>query len=229
MRHPDDVRSLAVADGVEDLLDLLGVLDWDLDGVAGAEGVEPQGGLAVVNSVLLPHLPGGEHGVRGHILRPGREPLVEPEVVPPLHRDKVSKPLVRKLVRDDRAHPLPLAAASLDGVYEQVYLPVRDQAPVLHGPHGELGDAYHVELGERVRHAEEVVVKVEGLEGALEAERARLGLAGGGVHADHDAVGGDGLDEVKVAHAEGHEVRRHLGRVHELHLLELPTLQLPAP
>eukprot|EP01051_Picozoa_sp_SAG22_P007488 SAG22_NODE_529_length_9428_cov_2.691178_5_plen_154_part_00 len=101
---------------VEDLLDLLGVADRDLDRVARRQRVEPERRGLVVRRELLPHAPVREERVGGVGLHPGREALVEPEIVPPFHRDQVAEPLVGQLVRHDRADPLLLARRGLVGV-----------------------------------------------------------------------------------------------------------------
>lgn len=40
------------------------------------------------------------HRVCTYVHDVGSEPLIQPQVRPPLHRDKVTKPLMRQLVRD---------------------------------------------------------------------------------------------------------------------------------
>ena len=65
----------------------------------------------MIHSILLPHLPIREHFIRRHVLRPAREPFIEPQVVPPCHGDEVPEPLVRELVRYDGADALLLVGA----------------------------------------------------------------------------------------------------------------------
>ena len=60
--------------------------------------------------------------------------------------------------------------------------PVGDEAPVLHGPGGEVRNGDHVVLLERVGHVEEVLVKGEGAHPALQRELALLLLAQRGEH-----------------------------------------------
>src|SRR2546422_6427376 len=48
-----------------------------------------------------PGVPIRVEALRGLGRHPRGEPLVQPQVVPPRHRDQVAEPLVRDLVRDD--------------------------------------------------------------------------------------------------------------------------------
>mmetsp|Transcript_42218 Transcript_42218/g.88664 ORF Transcript_42218/g.88664 Transcript_42218/m.88664 type:complete len:273 (+) Transcript_42218:1883-2701(+) len=118
-----------------------------------------------------------------------------------------------QLVRHDRANPLLLIRRRLRGIDQQIHLPIRDQSPILHRPHGELGNRHHVQLGQRIRNVEEVVVRVQTFGGAVQREDARVALAGGSVDADQHAVGGLGLDVVEFSDAECDEVGGHHGRV----------------
>ena len=56
VHHVDHSRALAVANGVENLFHLLGVLDGHDDWVRGAQGVEALGGSECVGGVLFPDL-----------------------------------------------------------------------------------------------------------------------------------------------------------------------------
>jgi hypothetical protein len=98
---------------------------------------------------------GSTCGGAGH-LHPGGEGLVEPEVVPPAHRDQVAEPHVRQLVRDDHLRPeaMPLAGAAGLGVQQEQALPERDQAGVLHGARGEVRHPHQVEFVVGVGRAE---------------------------------------------------------------------------
>ena len=89
------------------------------------------------------------------------ERLVQPEVVPPLHRDQVAEPLVGHLVRD---HVGPVAALALGRLRpEHQLVGEGDTARVLHGAGVELGHERLVVVAERVADAEQPVVLVEAL------------------------------------------------------------------
>lgn len=107
-------------------------------------------------------LPGGLGGGDDDVLHEAGEALVEPQLVPPLHRHQVAEPLVRQLVRDhlfrsDRIESLAnqfesphlgrllhVLGGRLADVVEQQYVAVGDEAPVLHGALRELRHRDHV-------------------------------------------------------------------------------------
>ena len=69
--------------------------------------------------------------------------------------------LVSQLVGDHDGNPL-LVRGSRDALLvEQGRLPVGDQAPVLHGTGGKVGDGNHVLLGQRELHIEVVLKELE--------------------------------------------------------------------
>ena len=91
------------------------------------------------------------------------ERLVEPQVVPPLHRHEVAEPHVRQLVQDRQRPALDERLGGLPA--EDVGVGDRHAAGVLHGPGVVLGDEQLVVLRER-----------EGaVELLLEEQNSRLG------------------------------------------------------
>jgi hypothetical protein len=118
------------------------------------------------------------------------ERLVEPQVVPPAHRDEVAEPHVRQLVHD-RARPLGALGVG-DSRAEDHRVAERDAAGVLHRAGVELGHEGLVVVAERVADAEQLVEGVERLAGDLEQLRRvaleRRAQRGGGVHAEPDPV-----------------------------------------
>ena len=63
--------------------------------------------------------------LRGHVARPYKlrvagEPLVEPEIVPPLESDEVAEPHVGQLVGDHRGHPLLVGGGGGLGVVQEI-------------------------------------------------------------------------------------------------------------
>jgi hypothetical protein len=150
--HVDHGGALVVGDGVEHLFHLLSVLDGHNHRVRRLQRVQAQGVAEATRGELLPHLVLWEQRVGAEVLHPGGEALVEPQAVPPGHGDQIAEPLVRQLVCDDHGDALLLLRAGGGLVDHQRHLAVGNQAPVLHGAHGELGDADHVQLGQRVGH-----------------------------------------------------------------------------
>ena len=103
------------------------------------------------------------HREVGHV---GGERLVEPEVVPPLHRDEVAEPHMRHLVEHHFGAVEPLNFGRR--VAEDHPLRVGDAAHILHRAHVELGHEDLVVLPEGVAKVEEVGVETEPLAGDLE-------------------------------------------------------------
>ena len=97
--HAQHRRALLVGDGVERFVDLAGRLDAGVNRARRLQRIEVERRLVLerfVDRDVPFGLPRGQRTVR----HPGREPFVQPEVVPPLHRHQIAEPLVRHLVRD---------------------------------------------------------------------------------------------------------------------------------
>ena len=143
--------ALGVGDAVEVDLHVFEVVDRRDDGVRRGQLVLAVGPGLLHRVERRPRLgPLGGLG-RGDRRRPLGERLVQPQVVPPLHRDEVAEPHVGELVqdRDD--------ATLLDGIghlaAEHVRLGERHRARVLHRARVELGHEELVVLRERVRRS----------------------------------------------------------------------------
>ena len=155
--HPQHGAALAVADRVEELSDLGGVLDLLVDGVRVLQAVEAEGASGVLRHEARPRIPLREEMVDRLVAHPRREALVQPKRVPPRHRYEVPEPLVRHLVRDNARHDLLRARRGVLGVDEYGNLAVGYRAPVLHRARREVGYGDVVHLFERVRDAEVLV------------------------------------------------------------------------
>jgi len=95
--------------------------------------------------------------IDGLVAHPRREALVEPQIVPPGHRDEVAEPLVGHLVGDDRGDNLTGDGRAVLRVNQQGSLAVCYRSPVLHRSGGEVRQRYVVEFGQWVRYSEVVV------------------------------------------------------------------------
>ena len=144
-----DRCALRVSDAVEVGLDGLDVDDVGGDRVRGRQLVLPTGpGLFLVGEGGPGVGPAGGLDGRevGHV---GGERLVQPQVVPPPHRDEVAEPHVRHLVQD-RARAA-LVRRVGDPRPEDVVLEKRHRSCVLHRARVELRDEQLVVLSERIR------------------------------------------------------------------------------
>ena len=99
----------------------------------------------------IEHAPGRLHRVDAEVRHERRERLVQPDPVPPAHRDEVAEPHVRELVRDRLGDVEPLVVRRLRRIEQQQRLAVGDEPGVLHRALREVRDRRLVELLLRVR------------------------------------------------------------------------------
>ena len=146
-------------------------------------------------------------------LHPGGEALVQPDVVPPLHRDQIAEPLVGDLVRQDLGD----VGAGCDrgfGVGEQQRLAIENRRGVLHRARREVGHSDDVELLEGIFLGVVAVVVLDDLFGGLERESGQPLLVRGRADADRNVVGRPFV-ALEVTDGEGDEIRGHLRRSRE--------------
>ncbi len=209
-------RALGVRDAVEVDLHVLQVVDGRVDRVGAGELVLVVGPRLLAGVERGPGArPLGALG-RGQGRDVGREGLVEPQVVPPLHGDQVAEPHVRELVQDRRDPALLHGVGDLGA--EHVALDEGHGARVLHRARVELGDEQLVVLRERVRVVEALLVEREALAGLLEhvvgVEVLHERLAGEDAERDRAAVARGELaaDDAVRARDERRDVARHAER-----------------
>jgi hypothetical protein len=166
----------------------------------------------------LPQAPFRAERVDAEVLEERREGLIEPDPLPPLHRDQVAEPHVRELVRDDHCDVLELALGRGRGIDEQRRLAERDAAEVLHCAVGEVGDAEEVHLVPGVRDAEVVRVEAQRVCRHLERELAEVDFVGRGDDRERDAVDVDDPALRERPDDDRDEVRGHPHRGGEDHL-----------
>ena len=155
-------------------------------------------------------VPLGVHRFDGLILHPCGKAFVQPDVIPPLHRDQIAKPLMRHLVRDHAGDSLLQADRPLLLVDQKNHLAECDAASILHCARREIWQADQVQLSIGILDSEILVVVAEDILGGFEGELAHVLLAGRAVHANRNPIGLP-LDVFKVAHDQGREVGRHFG------------------
>ena len=168
--------------------------------------------LPVKSQRLGQRTPFGIEVVGGLRRHPRREPLVQPQVVPPRHGNEVAEPLVRHFVSDDIEDVLLLALCRELGILQQDALEVENCAPIFHRTE-ELRrsrSSDHVELGKRIRRSKIVVVMRK------DAFRARQRIVSLIDHAlacdntDLDVPRHDCL-ALDIAQAKEKQIARHLG------------------
>mmetsp|Transcript_22429 Transcript_22429/g.44024 ORF Transcript_22429/g.44024 Transcript_22429/m.44024 type:complete len:207 (-) Transcript_22429:1050-1670(-) len=173
------------------------------------QGIETQTTLEFREHKLLPNTPFRIHhrhriglGVRG-------KSFVEPNSIPPSHGDKITKPLMSKLVANNSSDTLLLLARSMLGVYQKIDFTVGNKTPVLHSTHGKFRNGNHVKLGERVGLLEGLVVHIKSLDSDIKSKVTHLLLTRGGIGTDGHTISRDTLNIVKVAYTERQEVCAH--------------------
>ena len=153
LQHAHHRGALLVGDQVEVGVGFLGRAHGAIDRMRAAQGVELERGGARVLEVV-PHPPGGLPVVDDREGHPGGEGFVEPEIVPPGHRDQVAVPHVRQLVRDHLRGALALGQRRGRGIEQQQRLAEEDGAGVLHRAELEVRNRDEIELRVRVGQAE---------------------------------------------------------------------------
>ncbi len=159
-------RALGVGDPVEIDLDRVDIRDVGRDRMGGRQLILPVSPGLVQ---LRERGPGRRPARRlrlGQRARPGGERLVQPQVVPPAHRDQVAEPHVRHLVQDGLAARFPGEVG--DPRPENVGLQKGDAAGILHRALFEFGHEKLIVLLERILYSERIVVEIEALAGHLE-------------------------------------------------------------
>ena len=149
----------------------------ELDRAGRLQRVDLEGQRAF-ETECRPALPVRAEGVARGDLHERGERLVEPDPVPPAHRDEVAEPHVGELVGDDVGDSLLLGVRARLRVDEQRALAERDAAEVLHRPGGEVGKGEQVELVARVGDPVVVLEPAQGERPDLEAEAGQVTLAG---------------------------------------------------
>ena len=148
LEHPQHGSTLGIGDLVERVLDVTCRCDRLVNLARAHELVGAKRALAVADCLQRPlRVERGEHLV----LDPGREALVQPDVIPPLRRDEIAKPLMRRLVSDRRDQDVEVAG--IRAIEHQVLRIARDHADVLHRAEHR-GHEHDIELGIREWRAE---------------------------------------------------------------------------
>ena len=206
--HAQHRRAFLIRDRVECLVDLRRRGDVGMNRPGRAQRVERERGPVLFRLVDV-DVPVGVRGGQRLVGHPRREPFVQPDVVPPLHRDKIAKPLVGHLVREDRGDLLPGVDRRRLGLGEQIGLAVENRAGVFHRSGREVRNRDDVELAERIFDGIVRVVELQNLLRRVERQPAHLPLVRRRADPDRDVVG-RAVEAFEVADRHRHQVRRHL-------------------
>lgn len=123
---------------------------------------------------LSPYVPFWIEVIDGKPSNPGREPLVEPKLTPPIHGNKVTKPLMSKLVRDNIGNPVAVAVGRSCRIEEHSSSPVGNETPVLHSSMRKLMDSQQINLGQRVIDLEDLGEVIHNLVAVVQSKSSLL-------------------------------------------------------
>ncbi len=214
LEHAQQRATLLVREDVEHAVGVGRRPHFELDRASALQRVGLEGDAAL-DAEGGPPVPVGPIGLaRGDFHERG-ERLVQPDAVPPSHRDQVAEPHVGEFVGDDVDDELALALGAGGRVEQQQALAERDAPEVLHRPCCEVGQGHQVDLGTGVR---DCVVGLEPAqaEGAdIEAELGEVPLSGHVDETQRRAVDVDGVGRLELADHEGDQVAAHHHRVGE--------------
>ena len=106
LQHPEHTGTFTIGYSVKQLGDLIWISDFLDNGMAVQLSVQIHHILKINVEKLSFHLPVWVIVSHSLVLHVAGEPLVKPEIVPPLESDEVPEPHVGQLVGDHRGHPL---------------------------------------------------------------------------------------------------------------------------
>ena len=152
LEHPQHRRTLLVSQDVEHRAAIFGTAHCEFDRPRAAQPVDRHRRRAR-DAEALPSLPLRLPRVHREHLHEGGERFVEPDAVPPAHRDQIAEPHVRVLVRNHVGNALELGPRRGFLVGQQRGLAKRDRAEIFHRARREIGNRDQVELVARILEA----------------------------------------------------------------------------
>ena len=149
----------------------------------------------------------------------GGEGFIEPNAVPPLHRDEIAKPHVGEFVINDVGDVEQFCLSGGGGVNQQKNLAECDTSEVFHCAEREIRDSNQIKFVAWIGNSVVVreVLKAEGAN--LEGEVREVAFPLGVDDSHWRAIDVDRGRGFEWADNEGHEIGRHhncLGKAHEM-------------
>ena len=213
--HPHHRGALLIGDRVEQFFDLRRRLRVDVNRPRRVQRIDVER-LLVLERFVDRYEPVGMRRRERLVRHPRREAFVQPQVVPPLHRDEIAEPLMRHLVREHRRDGFARGDRRRLRIREQIGFPIEDRRSVLHRAGRKVRHRDDVELSERVLDGVVGVVKGQDLLCGVERDAGQILLVGRRADPDRNAFG-RALLALEVADRHRHEIRRHLRRRRKLH------------
>ena len=166
-----------------------------------------------------PALPLGFPGIDGEHFHEGGKGFVQPQAVPPRHRDQVAEPHVSIFMGHHVGHALQLGMSRGLLIHQKSGLPEGDGSQVLHGAGGEVGNGQQIELVAWIRTVVVFLIKVQRERTNVAAKGGQLALAGNAPNAQGCTAGTDRLGCFQSADHEGQQVSGHRDGVGKAHYL----------
>mmetsp|Transcript_9952 Transcript_9952/g.27100 ORF Transcript_9952/g.27100 Transcript_9952/m.27100 type:complete len:396 (+) Transcript_9952:1392-2579(+) len=212
-KHPDDRRALVVRNAIEEAVNFDAAQRFLVRHVKGVRRIVRVGNECILQGKNREELVGPVFRLchtHADVLDVFRKPLVEEEIVPPVHRHQVAKPHVSKLVSNSSRRPQDIKVAGVVFVHQQARLPVRDEAPVLHGPRFETWNGNKIELLQGEGNTKELLVSGKNLDAAVEGIAQIVCVLRCAPDADGDPPVVHVVRQLhQVSHDKGHEIRAH--------------------
>src|SRR5689334_5724780 len=133
-----------------------------MDRASVLEGIDIQR-VARIQDVIEIHVPFRLPSLQRLGFQPGCESLLQPDVIPPLHGDKIAERLMGNLVGNDRTDLLVGVTGSVALIDEKRRIPESDGPGIFHGPSREVRQANEIEFFERILNSEVVVEILDAL------------------------------------------------------------------
>mmetsp|Transcript_29085 Transcript_29085/g.48883 ORF Transcript_29085/g.48883 Transcript_29085/m.48883 type:complete len:432 (-) Transcript_29085:29-1324(-) len=211
--------AFAVRDRIEYLFHFFRVLDGNNHWMRRLQRIETLCGTETTRGELLPHFVVRKQGIGTVVFHVGSKSFIQPQSIPPPHRDQIAKPLMRQFMRHHNRHALLLLGGCFQIINHEIDFSVGYQPPVLHSTHSKLGDANHIQLRQWVGYFEEVVIEVQSTHRHIQRELPLQAAPWRGIHTYHHSSLRLALHEVKLTDRPCQQVRTHLGRRVEHELL----------
>mmetsp|Transcript_2929 Transcript_2929/g.13755 ORF Transcript_2929/g.13755 Transcript_2929/m.13755 type:complete len:208 (+) Transcript_2929:1877-2500(+) len=128
---------------------------------------------------------------------------------PPVHRHKISKPLMRQLMCHNLSNPSFCLGGGLVWIQEQSRFPVGHKTPVLHGSRRKIRNRDHVHLRQRVSNRKEVRKERENFHTAIQSKLSEFRTSFLRVNPKFHSVLCLPFDEVKLCDHKSQQVSRH--------------------
>ncbi|MCY1538699.1 hypothetical protein D9M68_742520 [compost metagenome] len=108
------------------------MIHFHLHRLNAVDTVSPKSCNTFHSGKVKPGIPFGMECIDGNILHKGCKTFIKPKVIPPLHSDQITKPLMREFMSNNRGDIMFTCNASGSWIGKKGNFAVRNEAPVFH-------------------------------------------------------------------------------------------------